>query len=63
MAIIVKEEQKIIGNTKTYLQRYEEHVRGYKQYKKEHGKLENPATGSWQKKAVSAKSINRSVTG
>lgn len=35
MTVIANEEMKMDGLTKTYLEMYEEHINGYKQYKLE----------------------------
>ena len=39
MTAIVKEEKRMDIPTKTYLQKYEEHIKGYKQYKIENASL------------------------
>lgn len=39
MTAIVKEEKRMDKPDKTYLQKYEEHIRGYKQYKMENAAL------------------------
>ena len=35
MTALVKEEKRMDNQTKTYLQKYEEHISGYKKYKME----------------------------
>ena len=39
MTAIVKEEKRMDNQTKTYLQKYEEHISGYKQYKMENAAI------------------------